>query len=502
VLLFQGVLRTTTSLFIACLALAAVAAGPLHAQTASDDTGPYVLRSVDFDVTGRSRPFVMLRKIDPYRRMIGMSFPDREALEAFVADRRQVLLNERVLASVTTSYDATPSEGGGFDVALRFRTVDTINIVVLPYPKGNTNTGLDIGLRGRDYNFLGSMQPLELNLDYFLDMDKKSAIGAYLAFETPFRLFGQEWAVGASENVRVPIGNTDTPASVTSLDLSYRIPIPGFVAKLAASQTFSYNALGINPAITEDDPDDWFLTEKLGASATIPLTGTMGSLGPLKYSPSLSFVVNWKPGEVLQYHGREGATISFDNEFSFGRVDWIENFRRGLTVSLSNDYSYAFAYDDFIGDLSLVVDGFTPLASWIGVAARISVTDRFLYGSSEDVIGGLGSNMRGIDDSEIEAFAAGFVNLSVPVKLFDVPMHLLFKKNWFDFGLQAQPFVDFGVVPGKAEWFLCSSGLELLVYPAAFRSFIFRVSAGADIVSVVETGDPDWELSFGTGLLY
>lgn len=491
----------TTPLIVVCLLLAAVAAGTLHAQTSSDAAGPYVLRSVDFDAKGRSRPFVMMQKIDPYRRMIGMSFPDREALEAFIADRRQVLLNERVLASVTTSYEATPAEGGGFDVALRFHTVDTINIVVLPYPKGNTNTGLDIGLRGRDYNFLGSMQPLELNLDYFLDMDKKSAIGAYLAFETPVRLFGQEWAVGASENVRVPIGSGDTPASITKLDLNYRIPISGFVAKLAASQTFSYNALGVNPA-AEDDPDEWFLTESLAVSATIPLTGDVRSLGPLTYSPSLSFVVNWKPGDVLLYHGREGATISFDNGFSFGRVDWIDNFRRGLTVSLSNDYSYAFAYDDFIGDLSLVVDGFTPLASWIGVAARISVTDRFLYGSSEDAIGGLGSNMRGIADARIEAFAAGFVNLSVPVKLFDVPMHLLFKKNWFDFGLQAQPFVDVGIVPGRADWFLCSSGLELLVFPAAFRSFIFRVSAGADIMSVVETGDPDWELSFGTGLAY
>ena len=57
------------------------------AAAESIPTGPYVLRSVDFHVQGRTKDFVLMGLIDPYQNLVGSSFPDRASLEAFVADK-------------------------------------------------------------------------------------------------------------------------------------------------------------------------------------------------------------------------------------------------------------------------------------------------------------------------------------------------------------------------------------------------------------------------------
>ena len=52
-------------------------------------------------------------------------------------------------------------------VTLDVYTRDTWNLIALPYFKYDSNSGLLLALRGRDYNFFGTMQTLTLNLDYF-----------------------------------------------------------------------------------------------------------------------------------------------------------------------------------------------------------------------------------------------------------------------------------------------------------------------------------------------
>jgi hypothetical protein len=523
-----------------------------HAQAAPGASepggeGPFVIRRVDFDVTGRSLAGVMMRKIDPAGEMIGSSYPDKAALEAFIADRRQVLLNERVLASVATSYDAAPSASGGYDVDLHFATEDTWNIIALPYPKYDSNIGLLLSLRGRDYDFAGSMQELALNLDYKKDTKGRSSYTGDLSFSLPLGAPGAGWAFGFAETGGY--WTDGTASSVTSLSLGLDIPNLGFPATAAAYQGVSYNALASTPDLGPD-PDAWFLTEGLAARATIPLTGDLGALGPihlgpLNYAPSVAVSLNWKPGASLSYYGsgmttsegngpygsgdviptignsisygRGGIVATVGNGLSFGRVDWAGNMRDGLALDLVDTTSYNAQYEDLASDLNLDFTGYMEWGGKIGVAARATVIDRFSSRPSADELVYLGWYLRGIIDARITGTQGAFVNLGFPIKLFDFPTHAIIKTAALDFELQMQPFLDAAWVrPDYSEdigldqlWY--SGGLEFLVFPKALRSFIVRASAGWDLKNVVATkslaaktpdGASPYEVFLGLGLMY
>ena len=141
--------------------------------------------------------------------------------------------------------------------------------------------------------------------------------------------------------------------------------------------------------------------------------------------------------------------------------------------------------------------------------------------SANDTPTGLGSYLRGIVDDRIYGDAGVFADFSVPIKLFDFPTHLIIKKDWLDFELQAQPFVDVAAVlpwwganfttEDWRHWFWASGGLELLFFPSFMKNFIIRASLGWDLVSVLENrsligqtwdGSSPYEYYFGTGLAY
>jgi hypothetical protein len=535
-------MRRTLPAFLALLFLASGLR--LVAQEAP---GSLTIRKVEFHVTGRSLPFVMMKKIDPYRTMVGSSFPDAAALEAFIADRRQVLLNERVLASVETSYEATPVPSGGMDIVIRFDTVDTWNLIALPYAKYDSNTGLLLSLRGRDYDFGGSMQELAIDLDYRKNPAGRSSYTGALSFDLPFQALGNDWSLGFHET-----GGfwTDGMAStVTQASLSLELPALGFPAQLTATQGISYNALAASSDLVAD-PDTWFLSEGLGFGATLPLTrelGSMGSvdLGPIEYSPSVSISLNWKPGSRLSYYGdgmvtqpgngpygvgdavpvigngisygRGGLVATVGNALSFGRVDWSGNMRAGLTASLGNVTSYNAQYQDIASDLSLGLSYFDELGHRLGLATMLTVLTRLSNHPSNDALANLGWYLRGIIDDRISGIQGAFINVQLPVKLFDFPTHAFIKTRILDFELQAAPFVDAAIVRPdyrrgfSEDWLLYTGGLEFLAFPAGLRSFIVRASAGWDLKNVIATrslsaATPDgrgpYEIFIGLGLKY
>lgn len=457
--------------------------------------GPYVLRSVDFLVTGRSLPAILLKKIDPYGKLIGTVLADRARLEALMEDLRQVLLNERAIASVTVEYETAPAARGGREAALHFRVVDTWNLVVLPYPRYSSNTGLDLGLRLRDYNFAGSLQTLSVNLDYLLDAAGQGAFGGHADFRVPLLFLGSAWSAGISQDARIPADGSAPPASVTSLFLSLEIPGPGFPVTFTATQGVSFNSNALDPALAAEP---WFLTESLAAAASI-------SLGPFQCAPALSLSMDWRPGTELPFEGRGGVAAALSSTLSWGRVDWRDDLRQGLSVSLDGSCSYGLSDAHFLAGMTLTVAGHTAAFSRIGLAVRLTVLGRFLHASGDDALTGLGSYMRGILDARLAGFQAAFLNLGVPVKLFDFPAHLLLGGNWLDFGLQLQPFLDTGLLPpagSRTDWFQCSGGLEILVFPAAFRSLVGRAGAGWDLLQAASDGNPAYEIFIGLGLMY
>jgi hypothetical protein len=494
---------------VACAAVAAAA------QDAGSPAGPYVIRSVDFKIEGRTKDFVLMAIVDPYGKMVGSSFPDRASLDAFVADKTQLLLSQRVLASATPSYTLKSAAGGGYDVALGFATKDSYNVIGLPYGTYDSNNGLLLSLRGRDYDFLGSAQPLELNLNYIRSPDGANSYGGQLDFTAPFRALGAVWDLGFSESGQY--WTYGSGSSITSATITYNLPELGFPASVTAGQSYSYDAAA--PAI---DPDTWYLGETASATAQIPITGSLGTwlgvdLGPIAYEPTLELDYAWKPGATLQeygngtapsdfdttiaqalqnspqYYGRGGALTTVTNALTFGRIDWAGNMREGLSVTLTSREAFNAQYDDLMSDAILNAELFAQWNGKVGVGARLLGIGRLSGHFPEDDLTMLGQYMRGIVDARMTGVQALVLNGNLPVKLFDFPTHVIIGTHALDFEAQAQPFLDMALLRPdytsafSSDWLWYSGGLEFLFFPQGFRSFTVRASVGWDLKNVLAT---------------
>jgi hypothetical protein len=469
------------------------------------NSGPFVIRSVVFRIEGSTREFVLAAKAGIE---LGRRFPDRAVMEAFLADRRLFLHNERVLESVKVEYGIEALASGDVAVDVVVTTKDTWNLIALPYLKYDSNEGVSFSAKGRDYNFLGSMRPLEIDVEYLATLDGKSAYTLKGDLSLPFRAFGRLWSWElAQEFVLWP--DQANPVSHTVIDISLELPTKLFPLTLEASQELYFHEE------KDVDVDAYYLSSGISATAAIPTRLGAGRFGKILYRPSLSFVQNWKLAGTVR-EDRMGPVLSMSNDIEFGRVDWKDNYRSGLAGEISDRNDFNLYHDSVTVNIDATVQAYLAAGSQAGSRAGLAVrlTGFNVTGAlaREDV----GSAMRGILDSRMNGFFGLFFNLNLPFTILKAPIHTIIGKNWLDFELQVSPFLDYGLLketPGslaKARpWF--SGGLEVYVYPAIMRSFIMRASAGFDLGHLgsgrgfgesTADGNSPYELFFGVGLMF
>lgn len=498
-----------------CLCLAAPPIAVI-AQTAGVETNAsaYVIGSVDFVVKGKTIPFVMRQMIEADGALVGRRFPDLPSLEAFIESKRMTLASNRVLESVEASYSIEGAEGGSASVSIVFSVTDTWNIMAFPIPDYSSDSGLKLYIKAKDYNFLGSMEPLTLNLSYVDDENRNKSFSAYASFHYPFTAFDLEWDAGISEDFEVWFSD-GLFASSTNVSLTMNIPDLGFPAGVTLSSGFNYNA--DQPTANERDP--FFLSHGISFNASIPTGLALGALGAISYGFSAGVSMNWWPGKALEEPGREGTSVSHSDSLSVGRVDWIGNARKGSKLSLSSSQSVHMISGSLTWDITADYQLYDYC--WdgrLGLAARAVALLRPDTRSGNPITS-VDDYLRGVRDGRVNCEAALVANLSLPVKLFDFPAHAIIKKDWLDFELQAQPFADLAIAvpdwsslrPTK-DWIWATGGLELLVYPKRFRSVIVRTGVGFDALSVLANksltapsprdGASPYEIYFTTGLHY
>jgi hypothetical protein len=110
-------------------------------------------------------------------------------------------MNQRALESADIRcFEGDALEDGSVPVDLLIITKDTWNIIALPKPQYDDNTGFELTLKARDYNFLGTLSPLRVDLGYTLAADKvwdysKGAFNFLLDADIPFKAFDLNWNV-------------------------------------------------------------------------------------------------------------------------------------------------------------------------------------------------------------------------------------------------------------------------------------------------------------------
>lgn len=478
----------------------------------------YKINRVDYEVDGSTRVYPLSKNLDIDETRI---FTTKEEFEAYIADMRVKLMNERVLAegTIDVSY-GTPDTSGQVPVDLFIKVRDTINIIAVPYPKFTSNNGLELKLKLKNYNFMGSMEELNADVVYEYDPnddDTPTTLGGNIDFKIPFMLFNQEFSWSVDSEISVPIGEPAEFTFDTVLDYERELIQERLDFHAGISQEVYVYPRDSDEELYKDDPLYFGNNFYINFPVTIYHHDYFGDL---LWTPEISLQNNWAPKGITD-DDLKGTSITISHSSSFGRYDWLGNYRRGFDFSFKNGWTYNFITFEKKLSVETTLRGYTPILSFLGISGRMFVM--YDWESDGDLQKDVGSYMRGIIDSRIDTDAAFFFNLDLPVKILDVDFEYTTGVNWtryISFEMHVSPFFDFGLTHDqytdryfsfKDAWY--SSGLEMIIFPKKMRSIYGRISVGFDLKELIASkldfgasakrdGGDIMEIFIGVGLEY
>ncbi|MDR2619219.1 MAG: hypothetical protein LBC62_10150 [Treponema sp.] len=482
----------------------------------ADSRTVYVIRSMDFDSEGRSRPFAIIYNGE-FRE--GERLEGEGALERYITRKTQLLMNQRVLEEVSIEYTlGSPEADGAVPVNLLIRTKDTWNIIALPYPQYDSNEGLKIIIKARDYNFFGTMSALRVDLGYHRDNDDNNSFNFEIDSDIPFYAAGLNWSVNFDHIFEYTVGDPLYYKNVTGV--SIELPVSLSTATLGINQY-----LIINESNSEQNQKDYnlgprmdgpYAASELFASWRIPLGIEVGEFGNLAYTPKLSGKIAYKKGGVDE--PRRPVT-SLSQTVGFGRINWIGNYRKGLEANLSNSNNFFFDPKGWSVSAGAAAVFHWPFTKFIGVSTRLEYQHWF-----NDINYSAGTYLRGVLNADLHAEYMLTLNLDFPFRLLRFYPSEWFnnrKLHFFDFEMHLSPFMDIAMLKGpyndtgirdneydgnsfSLNDVQYAGGFEIIVFPAFMRSLYLRASVGYDINKIRKTGDiPKWnEIFIGIGHHY
>jgi hypothetical protein len=487
---------------------------PLPAQEAPDEpSGPviFVIRKIDFNVTGRSRPYALRYH---GRLEEGEELAGQEALDFYIKDRTQLLVNQRVLKDdVSIVYTlGEPEPEGKIPVYLLVTVSDTWNIMVFPKPLWDSNDGFDLTLKGRDYNFFGTMSPLRVDLGYQLNTRKESNFNFLIDTDIPFSALGFNWSVNFDNQIdyswKESLGYVNTSGismelpwrrSTFTFDLTHEINWYDKNSFWEQSQGYGKFFTGL------------FNTISSGAEWELPTGVDVFSFGELIYVPKIRQSINYNPGgwDMTEWRDlRQSHTTSLDQTLKFGRVDWIGNFRRGLDVYFENDNEFNYTRRAWNNSYTINAAAHFIPVDYLGFTSRLQFRHWF-YNFPRNLYHEAGDNLRGVLNTDVAADFMLSLNLELPYRIGIRPSKWFktSKLRFFNFELFLSPFLDFAIAhlpkPYNGQDTLTAyyaGGMEFLLFPDVMRSLYIRISAGFDLDEFFKDYSiPPPEFFFGLG---
>lgn len=498
---------------------------------------PYKIRNIYYYSNGKTKVSAFKRKIEID---INTIYNNKADFEKYLADLTQEIINLRLLDEINVTYETVSFEEeiNIADVSIMFS--DTKNMLVLPKPSYNSNTGFELKVKMKDNNFLGLLNTFnfDFNGSYALDKlsgDKSAAFGINCSYDYPFIInnFNISWDNDVS--FKWTLGHDKPEFSYeTGFTLSYPVGKTSIDFKLHESiirdeEYFKYN--------------DEFYFKNL-ESISLPITLTKIKHTKLVYTPSIEFSFNSdSDGINPENYDLSSPLIIAAQQLSYSKIDWIGNMRKGLYFNIKNPYGWNFQKSEFITGASLETQ-FFACSKIFSFSSRIYA---FAYKNDMEKIG---DKIRGVLDNQIyiDSHQYALRTDTAFVINFDMPVHII-TTDWYgwgyklfgayedmskavkvitllpyklfkiaDFELQLSPFADAALLNNSSTGRLLdlkdgfySAGVEILIYPAKWKSFVVRASLGYDLGRKFfpSSLDNSWrddvstrEFSFGLGLHY
>ena len=122
----------------------------------------YTVRSISFEVEGKTTKAALSEFVGAP----GATFETESDLDAYVADKRQQLFNKRVFLEVSYAYELEDMGGDVFMADVVIYVKDASTFLMIPYPKYDSNYGLELKLKAKESNFLGTFTTLDATIAY------------------------------------------------------------------------------------------------------------------------------------------------------------------------------------------------------------------------------------------------------------------------------------------------------------------------------------------------
>ena len=487
------------------------------------------IKSVEYNITGLTQKFPLQLAVPIDREVI---FETEKKFLEYLSEIQQKLNNLRTLESSTLEYEYVEVKEDVVFAKITINTKDTWNIIALPFPKYDSNVGFVAKIKAKDYNFLGSMQVLNLDLSYVLDNSNKSYGGIAASFSYPFRMgplsakytFDTTLSI-EKDNVGFDLNNT--------LEASYSLKFISF--NFGFYQGFNLNKprvddekekKGDENEYEEDElqnkpiHDLYFLYTKFFLYTPITIYN-IPNIGKITYTPYIAFKGNWAFKE-LNEKSKKGIVGTFHHALYLSKINWRGNFRHGFSTSIENSYSYNFFLKEKPKiELSATLKGYYSFWEYIGLYSKLDAFYIFSQRTSQRA----GENLRGILNNRIETDTAISLNIDIPIKIYNFDFKKITGVEWtryVGFELFISLFLDMALVHDmvsgryfhpKDGWY--AGGIEAILYLHKMRSIYFRISVGFDLTELKNVaginkiggiakrdGKPISEIFIGIGLHY
>jgi hypothetical protein len=469
----------------------------------SGDDQLYVITAFEFDIKGRTRPYALIY-VGEFRE--GEKLYGQAALEKYVSDKTQILINQRVLKdNAAVSYSVgEQSEDGAYPVTITIKVEDSWNVIVLPYPQYSSHTGLGLTVKARDYNFMGTMNPLRIDLGYSYDENNRSSFILGVFSTTPFRALGYIWKFKFDNtfNYRPDVDEPYYYQNVTGL--SVEVPFYATTFTFGFEESFNLNEENSSryEEIYGEFQNGLYMSSKPFISWEIPTGLEVSRYGELTYTPDVSATFNHEIPDWPLQEIRRGPFMGFGHSLGFEKIDWHANYRQGLSVFVSNSYNYDFfRLKNDLEPLSISVafkgTGHFIISKFFAVSTRLMFR-RWFYHDPE-YNDEAGDALRGIPNDAICADYMLSLNMDFPVRVlvFAPPGRSNRRRSGIlDFEMQLSPVIDMALfhypdpvaeVSFDIKNIVATGGLEMIIFPAFMRNLYMRLGYVCNLREVFTT---------------
>ncbi len=437
-------------------------------------------------------------------------FESKEEFEEYLSDFRQRLVNTRCFQEVKLeSTEEKDEDDETIRITLSVKATDSKHLLVLPYPKYDSNDGLVLKIKVKDVNFFGTMNTMDAGIyaglkEDELTGDQNPTFGAEFNYRLPFYMgpFFCSW--NNDFEVKYTKG-VDELEFWSGTGFTFELPLKrlSFVLDVneRANRDFEYEEYG----------DINHFTSDVNFSIPVKIFDIDG-WGYVFWTPFADGKVSYDKDEIhIKNDDLASPVISAGQTLSTSRINWHGNFRSGLSAKIGHSYGYDFQQEEkeprFFGEIS-AFKGF----KYIGFNARLSA---FRTNSNRQEIGGL---IRGVRDKQkyintesvelrtkkaLKTPSAVVLNIDMPVHLIsthwlDWSDFIFGEESWIsrnfswtdklNFEVQVSPFMDIALTKNeitgrlfspKDGWY--TGGIEILVFPENWKGIVVRASAGIDL---------------------